>query len=243
VRGPGGEDTKTRDDYILVYAAPQANFWSNLTSGPAPLMVTFNNASSSYDRCWWEFGDGTSSDACNPTHTYTTAGLYTVRLTVEGPGGSDTMLRPNFIRVEGEAIQADFSASPTSGQAPLTVKFTNQSTGDYTACTWLFGDGESSTDCDTPSHTYAAGPRIYAVSLTVYGPGGSDTETKSQYIIVLPANPVAAFTAAPTSGPTPLTVQFTDQSTSMLHTWAWDFGDGATSSDQNPIHTYQTAGQ
>jgi len=80
-------------------------------------------------------------------------------------------------------VQAAFTASPTVGVAPLTVVFTNTSTGDFDTCAWTFGDGGSSSDCNDPSHTYNSGG-VYTVTLTVSGLGGSDTETKVEYITV-----------------------------------------------------------
>jgi hypothetical protein len=79
-------------------------------------------------------------------------------------------------------LRAAFTGSPTSGVAPLVVDFTDQSTGTITEWTWDFGDGDSSTT-QNPRHTYD-GADDYTVSLTVSGPGGSDTETKSNYIRV-----------------------------------------------------------
>ncbi len=137
------------------------------------------------------------------------------------------------------APTANFTASPTSGCAPLTVNFTDQSTGDITSWSWDFGDGTTSTE-QNPTHTYnSAG--TYTVSLTVTGPGGSDTETKVDYITVSEP-PVADFVGSPTSGNAPLTVNFTDQSTGNPTSWSWDFGDGNTSTAQNPSHTYNAAG-
>jgi hypothetical protein len=77
---------------------------------------------------------------------------------------------------------ADFTANPTSGRNPLTVNFSDQSTGNVTSRSWSFGDGGTSTE-QNPSHTYSK-PGTYTVSLTVSGPGGSDTETKPDYITV-----------------------------------------------------------
>jgi len=77
---------------------------------------------------------------------------------------------------------AHFSASPTSGIAPLTVNFTDQSTGQITSWSWDFGDGSTSTE-QSPSHTYN-NSGIYTVTLTVAGPEGSDKETKTDYIKV-----------------------------------------------------------
>ena len=143
---------------------------------------------------------------------------------------------------------ADFSASPRSGLAPLTVDFSDKSTGEgLEAWEWDFGD-ESTGDeryQRNPTHTYTT-PGTYTVSLTVWGNGGSDTETKEDYITVTEETtwPVAAFIGTPRSGTTPLTVQFTDMSTrqGMIEYWSWNFGDGGTSDEQSPSHTYTTAG-
>jgi serine protease len=83
---------------------------------------------------------------------------------------------------------ADFVGTPTSGDAPLTMQFTDQSTGAITSWAWDFGDSSSSNE-QNPSHTYTTAD-TYTVSLTVTGPSGSDTETKAGYINVTeaPAN-------------------------------------------------------
>ena len=80
------------------------------------------------------------------------------------------------------SIVAGFSGSPRSGNAPLNVSFTDQSIGVITSYSWDFGDGGTSS-AQNPSHTYTA-QGTYTVSLTVTGPSGSDTETKSNYITV-----------------------------------------------------------
>jgi hypothetical protein len=82
-----------------------------------------------------------------------------------------------------QAPHADFVGAPTTGMAPLAVQFTNQSTGDYETCTWSFGDGGASMSCGNPTHTYAM-DGIYTVALIVSGPGGTDTQTRNQYIMV-----------------------------------------------------------
>lgn len=83
---------------------------------------------------------------------------------------------------EGKALEARFTAQPTSGTPPLEVQFTDQSTGEITAWLWDFGDGQASTQ-QSPSHTYDTVGE-YTVSLKVIGPAGSDTETKADYVTV-----------------------------------------------------------
>jgi len=136
---------------------------------------------------------------------------------------------------------ADFFAVPTSGEVPLAVQFTSLSSGTISTYSWNFGDGGTSTDED-PSHTYTTAGD-YTVSLTVTGPGGGDTETKTDYITVsVIASPIAEFSGIPTSGTVPLDVQFTDQSTGTIDTYSWTFGDGGTSTLENPLYTYNTTG-
>jgi PKD repeat protein len=136
--------------------------------------------------------------------------------------------------------EADFSGSPTSGPAPLTVSFTDLSTDSPTAWQWDFGDGGADTVQD-PTHEYAS-PGLYTVSMTGTNADGSDTETKADYITVTLAPPVAEFSGSPTSGTVPLTVSFTDLSTNSPTAWQWDFGDGGASTEQNPSYTYLLAG-
>gem|GEM_PF-1503571 len=140
-----------------------------------------------------------------------------------------------------EPASADFSASPTSGPFPLTVAFTNLSTGDFNTCLWDFGDSQTSNLCSPPNHVYQS-KGVYAVSLTVSGAGGSDIETKSGYITVYV--PVSAdFSASPTSGPFPLEVAFTNLSTGDFDTCLWDFGDSQNSNlCSPPNHVYQSKG-
>ncbi len=134
---------------------------------------------------------------------------------------------------------ADFTASPTSGEAPLIVQFTDQSVGDITSWLWDFGDSGTSTQ-QNPEHTYMAAG-AYTVSLTVTGPGGVDIEAKSNYITVT-STLAARFSATPTTGPAPLAVRFTDESVGRITSWSWTFGDGGTSTQQNPQHTYASGG-
>jgi PKD repeat protein len=81
---------------------PQANFDAIPRNGPAPLPVNFINLSEgNFDSSLWDFGDGITSTETFPGHIYKAAGVYTVTLTVSGPGGSDTLVQPGFITVSG----------------------------------------------------------------------------------------------------------------------------------------------
>ena len=167
--------------------APDAQFTAAPVSGNAPLAVSFIDASTGAIDSWsWDFGDGNKGSEQSPKHTFTTAGTYTVILTVSGPGGEDTLNRVNYITVSKNAPKADFSADATSGTAPFKVRFTDSSTGDITAYQWNFGDGSASTEKNPPQHTYS-NPGTYDVTLSVTGPEGTGLAIKQGYITVAAA--------------------------------------------------------
>ncbi|HNT78511.1 MAG TPA: PKD domain-containing protein, partial [Anaerolineae bacterium] len=244
VTSPGGSDTEAKPGYIIVSeSAIIANFSAAPTQGLAPLTVTFTDASvGNITSRQWAFGDGESSTAQSPQHVYAATGSYTVTLTVSGPGGSDTLTRTDYISVSAPIPTpvADFTAAPRAGQPPLTVAFTDTSSGDITGWQWVFGDGGTSAT-QHPTHEYAA-VGTYTVTLTVSGPGGSDVETKANYISVSENAVIANFSATPTQGSAPLTVTFADASVGDITAWQWAFGDGGASTAQNPTHEYKTPG-
>ncbi len=138
---------------------------------------------------------------------------------------------------------AEFSGTPTSGGAPLTVTFTDASTNTPTSWSWTFGDGGTSTQ-QNPVYTYTSSGS-FNVTLTATNGNGSDSITKTGYITVAaPAPPIAEFTASSTSVPVGSSVTFTDQSLNAPTSWAWTFDGGTpgTGTAQNPSVTYNTAG-
>ena len=251
-----GSNTKTKTNYITVTAPitpipPVASFSSNVTSGNAPLNIAFTDTSTGSPTAWnWSFGDGTANSTVqNPTHTYSTAGNYTVMLTASNSTGSNTTTKPNYVTVTAPTTPilpvASFSSNVTSGNAPLNVAFTDTSTGTPTAWNWSFGDGTANSTVKNPTHTYSAAGN-YTVTLTVINSTGSNTTIKPDYIKVItptPIPPVASFSSNVTSGTAPLNVAFTDTSTRTPTAWNWSFGDGtANSTVKNPTHTYSAAG-
>ena len=147
-----------------------------------------------------------------------------------------------------EAFYADFTADITEGEVPLEVQFTDLSVPQDSIVSWEWDfdyDGTIDSYEQNPEWTYN-NPGTYTVSLTVTDEYDSTaTETKVDYITVFPVPPTADFTADTTSGFTPLTINFTDQSTHGTGTiveWKWYFGDEDSSSVQNPIHIYQNPG-
>jgi PKD repeat protein len=233
-------------DFILerLPGLPRAQFLAFPRQGTAPLTVLFVDLSqgSPASRVW-DFGDGSTSTERFPLHTYKSAGRYTVKLTVSNSAGSDTLTRENYITVNPEnPPKAQFVAYPRQGKAPLSVLFLDLSRGNPSSRVWDFGDGSTSTD-RFPVHTYENSGK-YTVRLSVSNSGGSDTLTREDYIIVMASRPPnAQFTASPHEGTAPLTVTFRDVSRGSPTSRLWDFGDGFTSTEPAPVHTYTAAGK
>ena len=247
VTNAAGTDTETKSGYVTAgntASAPVTSFVSNATSGTVPLSVQFVDLSTNSPASWiWSFGDGGTSTLPNPVHTYSTAGTYTVTLTTTNGGGSSTATKADYIGAGKVAMipVAAFVSSVTSGTSPLTVQFVDSTTNSPTSWIWSFGDGNMST-LQNPTHTFLTS-NTYTVTLIATNSAGSDTLTKTDYITVTYKEPVANFSADVTSGTVPLTVQFTDSSTNSPTTWSWKFGDGGKSTDQNPTHKYTDAGE
>jgi PKD repeat protein len=242
-----GSNKAIKSNYIsvTVLVPPRAAFSATPISGSTPLKVTFTDKSTGIINAWsWNFGDGASSVEKNPVYTYSKVGKYTVSLTASNSAGSNKLTRSTYITVTAlKPPVAVFSASSTSGNAPFKVTFTDKSTGTPTAWSWIFGDGNTSTQQNT-DHTYG-GAGKYTVSLTASNAAGSNTLTRSGYInVVAPRKtPVGAFSASPTSGKAPLKIQFTDRSTGSPTSWSWNFGDGTSLTTRNPVHTYTKKGK
>jgi PKD repeat protein len=156
-----------------------------------------------------------------------------------------------------------FSADPSTGVAPLTVTFTDTSSGAPSDRSWDFGDGSTSTLAN-PVHTYMT-PGQYTARLTVRSSSGISrtafspimvTQASAPAVTTTAPTPVhttddiygtispvtAGFTYTPDLGPVPLIVSFKDTSTGSPTTWNWNFGDGTTSNQKNPVHTYSSPG-
>jgi PKD repeat protein len=142
---------------------------------------------------------------------------------------------------------AEFLGTPSSGYAPLHVQFTDQSTNTPASWKWEYrGDTGPWTQFSTtqnPSFSFTTAGH-YSIRLTATNAGGSDTATKNNYLTVTPPlrPPVALFTQDKYIGRAPLTVRFTDRSLNSPASWEWRFGDGDTSSERNPVHTYTRPG-
>ena len=202
--------------------------------------VTFTNTTNAGTWNWlWHFGDGTTSTAQSPSHTYTNLGTYNVVLTVSNANCSDSV--KHQVIVTPKKPIASFDLVP-SGCSPLTITPNNTSQFTNTPGTsymWDFGDGGASTS-KNPTYTYfTAG--TYVVKLTVSGPGGISTFIQTQLVNAYPA-PLANFQISPT------TVFVNDEKVRMFNlslgadSYLWEFGDGDTSKVKEPFHKYLEEG-
>jgi|LSQX01.2.fsa_nt_gb PKD repeat protein len=295
-----------------------ASFTASPTSGLAPLTIAFTDTSTGEPTSWsWTFGDGSTSDKQNPTHTYTAPGTYTVTLTVTRAGASDTETKTGYITVydgcsssgllgtyyptmdfKGTPVQridqrlwfADAEAgstyhyydsdeenwpSSTLGKTdqfsvvyegyllvPTDATYTFYLTSDDGSCLWIDAVDEgadplidnwgyhSPREMNSSIHLSAGSHPIKVEMFEGNGAAILYLEWSSPAFERKPVDSFcqgtvqvsADFTATPLNGTAPLEVQFTDVSTGGPTSWSWDFGDGGTSNDQHPVHTYTTPG-
>ena len=216
--------------------------------GCGPYTVNFIDQSTPNPIAWdWDFGDGNTSSAKDPSNTYYLSGVYTVTLKATFPGGAMvTTIKSNHITIHTKPT-ANFTSNNVSGCEDLTVSFTNQSTAGSSAITsyfYDFGNTFSDTARNT-SHTYRnAG--TYNVTLIVADANGcQDIEEKKFLVTVLPI-PDADFASGDQVGCSlPHVVNFvntTVNNATGTTTYAWDFGNGNTSVIKTPIITYAAAG-
>jgi gliding motility-associated-like protein len=328
VRNKDGSNAVRKDGYITVYPFPNVAFTSNLQLACAPTTIQFTDKTDPRQGSlvsWkWDFGDGTTSSAQNPAHSYTQPGYYTIVLTTANSGGcSNTGASVRYIRIV-DGIQPNFNYAQVSPACtpPFNVNFVNQTAGPGNlSYAWNFGTGanpagsnlanptnitfpnsgnytvnlqvNSSMGCSqtlqktinfsqytasftAPASTCVNSPVTFTNTSTPVSPGsfwdfgdgsgGSASPATKTYSalgtynvklinhypgcadstivpITITNAPVPAFTANDSVSCQPnFTVQFTDHSPGNPTQWFWDFGDGQTSTAQNPANTYKTSG-
>ncbi len=248
VSGPGGKDSVIKPNYIVISSSvpkPVPKFSGTPTVGTDSLKVQFTDSSTgTITSRLWDFGDNTTDTSKNPLHNYTKVDTYTVKLVVTGPGGKDSLIDSNYIKISASIPKprANFSGAPRTGQDSLIVQFYDSSTGTITSRLWNFGDNTTDTS-KNPVHDYEKSG-IFSVNLVVIGPGGKDSFPQSSYINITASipKPKANFSYAPTSGTDSLKVQFYDSSTGTITSRLWSFGDNSTDTSKNPLHDYLAAG-
>jgi PKD repeat protein len=249
----GGTNTASQVIEVLANQAPTAIAGSDVNSGQVPLSVAFNSDGSgdpdgtaSYS---WAFGDGGTSTDQDPSHTYTTVGSYSAVLTVTDDNGATATSTVLIEVLANAAPTVTFSATPSSGKAPLVVAFdstgTEDTDGTITSYAWTFGDGGTSSSA-SPTHTYNA-PGTYTAKLVVTDNKGKTGEHETTISAVFNQPPTSSAQVTPASGKATFTTfNFTSTGSGDpdgAYQLDWDFGDEtAHSSLDSPSHVYAAAG-
>ncbi|MFL5764841.1 MAG: PKD domain-containing protein [Bacteroidia bacterium] len=223
---------------LTVNPVPNAIFSLAPSSGCGPLNVGFNNTSTGAATYAWSFGNGGTSALTNPSEIYTNPGttdtVYYISLVATTALGCMDSLSDS-VRIFGKPL-ASFTSNAVAACAPLNVTFTNTSTA-AVSYLWDFGDGSATSTAASPSHLFQDTTLFiqnYTTTLIATNAGGC-TDTATLVVQAYP-EPIFGFQMVPDTGCTALTVNFPSVLGAVLY--QWNFGDGATSTGANPIHTF-----
>jgi gliding motility-associated-like protein len=235
-----GCDNTSPVSVITIVNGPTSSFTFTNNNQCAGTVIAFTNTATNTNGATtyaWDFGDSNTSALDNPSHTYATAGTYTVTLTVANNANCKTISVPKVVTVTSSPV-ATFTFTNDNQCAGTLISFTNTSGGTTGSSTydWNFGDGGTST-LSNPTHVYASGG-TYNVLLTVKN-GTSCTNVSPVTPVKVKATPVATFTFNSASC-TSSSVSFTNSSTTTgaAGSYLWTFGDGNTSTLENPTNIY-----
>jgi PKD repeat protein len=225
-----GTNTLVRQNYIEVIPNPVSSF----TYTQDGLTLTFTNTSTNATDYLWNFGDGNTSIVPNPVHTYSGPGTYTVTLQSSNDCANDNFSQD--ITITLAPIASFTTNNPTTGCAPYTVQFVSTSQNNPSTYLWTFEGGNPSTSTEQNPSVVYANPGSFDVELVVTNANGNDQLLQEDYIVIETV-PTAGFTTQTTG----LTVSLTSN-LQNANSVSWDFGDGNTSQEENPVHTYSAEG-
>lgn len=227
--------TATISHTVIVNAVPVADF--SATTACFGQSTTFTDLTSGTPIAWaWDFGDGSGVSANqNPNYNYAAAGTYVVTLIAYGGSGcSDTITQSVLVN---PVPVPDFSFASVCTNDSMF--FTNTSAGSPDTFLWDFGDGSSdNTNNATPTHVYGTAGN-YTVVLTA-GYAATGCSVPVSYVVTAYPLTVPAFSSTVPCLNDLMT--FTDNTSNSPTNWSWNFGDGTSSTLQNPSHLYTTAG-
>ena len=239
--------------------APRADFEIDCQDLSCAFTDTSEDEDGSIESRLWDFGDGATSSQRNPSHSYDSPGQYDVRLTVtDDDGAADARTRtaeadapappPPPPPAPNEPPEAEFEVDCQDMRCTFVDRSSDED-GSVVSWQWDFGDGATSSQRN-PAHSYAAPGRYDVLLLVTDDDGAADTRVHQAEPQAPPPPP------PPPSNEPPqadfdvhcghLTCTFGDKSKDddgTVVSWAWSFGDGATSTEQSPVHTYGTRGR
>lgn len=235
----GCVDSVKKINYIKI-KKPVVNFINLPDSGCSPFAKTILTEVNSVDSVLtylWNFGNGNTSTAVEPTHAFNNSGYQDISLITKTVlGCRDTILLENAIKVNTKPV-ANFKADIRNTCGKTNIQFTDLSTGGATQWLWSFGDNSESTD-QHPQHVYKD-TGFMNVQLVVLNGGCMDTVIFEKYIYIKPA--VAKFTTNFTCA-NPFERNFNNYSKGADY-WIWNFGDGTSSTQHSPSHIYSDTGE
>ncbi len=230
---------------LIIKPEIQAGFTMDTIDGCQPVTVNFSNTSSgNTDRYKWNLGDGTSANTDSVSHTYINLGMadsiYHVEMVAISPFYcSDTAVADISVY---PYLEADFAIDTFQGCSPLVISIDNNSAGKIDVYEWSFGDSVTSPlPGPTLSHTYrntTIEPINYTLRLVVRNMTRGCTDTLSRVITVFP-EVTSNFIPARFSACHGTEIGFINISSSTASTFAWDFGDGGSSSFKSPRHVFE----
>ncbi len=238
----GCTNTITKTDFISVSPAPVADIsGNNLVGCDAPHTTNFmNNNPDPNVTLNWDFGNGNTFQGDNPPAvTYNDPGFYNVAVIATNISSqcADTLILTDYVQV---GAYAEFTSSVQGGCEDLSVSFTDISPEPATEIEWDFGDGNTSTAAN-PTYTYEV-PGCYTVKLSRTAQGCPSVVFASECIQVDPQPDVWYANDNNIGCTLPHVVNFSAISSSAV-AWSWDFGDGNTSDEQNPTHSFESFGE
>jgi len=236
------QNTGCQDSYcemVMVYNQMLCTSFFNLYQFPVdPTSYQFVDMSSGNIAMYhWDFGDGHTSEYQNPVHGFYESGTYDVCLTVSDETGNcnDVYCETLYVGFNPDC-EANYYFLQDSIN-PLTVHFSDISSGDVDVWEWDFGDGTTSS-IQNPSHVFS-GEGVYIVSLTIGNNAGTCSDELCREVIISGQQACQADYNYFIFPENPLMVQFIDMSTGVIDVWIWDFGDGTYSFETDPTHVYQ----
>lgn len=239
-------------DYLVFHPELEVdNFSADVTSGAAPLVVHFTPIVTTpvADKYLWLFGDGTTSHAANPTHSFANTQSYNVTLQITNSyGQAKATTKVGYITASLPVITPNFSVNSASGAAPFTASFTNTTTYNGSGTLtykWVFGDGATTASLNA-AHVYQTGSFVVELQVTESSFSVAQKKVLVGGITASLPTITADFTGNVLTGSAPLAVTFSNATTytgpiaPSIHSWT--FGDGGSSSLASPSHLYNVTG-
>ncbi len=227
----------TKPLFVHVAAKPDAVFTASpQTSCTSPQLVSFTNTSTGTGLTYlWVLDDSVTSTVQNPSYTYIQESKF-AKLTVTSAEGCTDFAQ---LRITAVDPIVDFSSNKQEACTGEPIRFNNSSNFSGNSI-WSFGDGATSTT-NSPTHIYTA-PGVYTVKLSNSIGACADSVTKTAYITIIPGFVPSVTANIPAAGCTDTTIVVFTNNTPNIAQFAWNFGDGTTSSTGNPNHGYTSNG-